>query len=99
RAAAAARRHDVRPQVAQRAKTAVAVLQRGEAAAFASCDVLEEHALDRVVGAVGEDLLRRRLHQARAHAIDTLGAEAVGFPPTPIPARADQGAAAPALPR
>ena len=52
---------------------AVIALESGEAAVAASRDVLEEDALDGILCAVGEDLLRRRLDQARAHVECTLG--------------------------
>ena len=67
--------HDVRPEMAERLERAVAVLERGEAAALPPGDVLEEDPLDRIVGAVREDLLRGRLDEVGAHASDTLGGE------------------------
>jgi len=52
------------------------VLDRGEAAVTATRDVLEEHALDRVARAEGEDLLRRRLdHRAHPRIVRRWGAQ------------------------
>ena len=64
RAAALARRHDVRADVAERNESAV-VLERGEATEAAARDVLEEDTLDRRLRAEGEDLLERRADKPR----------------------------------
>ena len=67
RAATGARRHDVAAQVAERRQRLVLVGEGGEAPLRAPGDVLEEHALDRRLRAVAEDLVDRRLDQAGAH--------------------------------
>ena len=61
-AALPSRRHDVRADVAQRRERAV-LLERAEAPEPAPRDVLEEHALDRILRAEGEDLLEDRLER------------------------------------
>ena len=66
RAAAAPRRNEVRADVAERVQPAV-LGEPGEAAEPAPGDVLEEDALDRVLGAEGQDLVQRRFDQ-RGHA-------------------------------
>src|SRR3954468_18627602 len=63
--AAAPRGHEVRADVAERAQAPV-LREPGEAAEPAPRDVLEEHALDRVLGAEGQDLVQRRFDQ-RGH--------------------------------
>ena len=60
RGAAAARGHDVRPDVAERGELP-AFRERGEASEPAARDVLEEHALDRLLGAEREDVVERRV--------------------------------------
>jgi hypothetical protein len=67
RLAAAAGGDDVRAEVAQRAQRAVVVLDAGKPALAPTGDVLEEHALDRALRAVGEDLLGRGLHDVDTH--------------------------------
>ena len=84
RAAAAPRRNEVRADVAERAQPAV-LGEPGEAAEPAPGDVLEEDALDRVLGAEGQDLVQRRFDQ-RGHAPATLGSR-----PMPIHVRAEPG--------
>src|SRR5262249_47836642 len=53
------RRNEVRARVTQRAQLPVTIRDRDKAAEPAPRDVLEEHALDRVVGAEREHLLAR----------------------------------------
>jgi hypothetical protein len=65
RVAAAARRHEIRAHVAQGYQPPV-LLEAGEAPEPAPRHVLEEHALDRILAAVGEDLVEGRLLQ-RGH--------------------------------
>ena len=67
RSAAGARRHEVAAEMAERRQLLVRVGKRGETALRAAGDVLEEDALDRRLRAVAEDLVGRRLDQARAH--------------------------------
>jgi hypothetical protein len=59
--AAAARRHDVRTGVTEGDELPV-LRDRGEAPEPPPGHVLEEHALDRRLGAEGEDLLEPRLY-------------------------------------
>ena len=61
RAAPAARRDEVRPDVAERVEPAVGTRDRGEPTEPAARDVLEEDALDRLLGAEREHLLVARL--------------------------------------
>ena len=63
RATARARRHDVAAQVTERRQRLVLVGEGGEASLRAAGDILEEHALDRRLRAVAEDLVDRRLDQ------------------------------------
>ena len=63
--ATAAGRHDVRAGVAQGDEPAVLVGDTGEATDPAPGDVLEKDPLHRVLGAVLEDLLARRLDEVR----------------------------------
>ena len=60
--------------MAQGDQVALVPLEPREAAVPATGHVLEEHALDRVLRAVRENLLRRRLHQAGTHVDCTLSA-------------------------
>ena len=66
RSTPAARGDEVRPDVAERDEPA-ALGEAREAAETPAGDVLEEHALDRILGAEGEDLVERRFVQ-RLHA-------------------------------
>ena len=66
RGATAARGDEVRADVAERDQPA-ALPEPREAPETPTGDVLEEHALDRILGAEGEDLVERRFVQ-RLHA-------------------------------
>jgi DeoD family purine-nucleoside phosphorylase len=71
-------------------------LERREAAGLAPGDVLQEHPLDRILGAVGENLLSGGLDECRAHRSDTLGrklatVDRLRFRAMPIHVRANKG--------
>ena len=56
--------------MAERDEQATLVVHADEPAVAAACDILEEHALDRIAGAELEHLLRRRFDDLSCHEED-----------------------------